>query len=182
MTTTTPQHDERTTREIIWDHILEMAHLGQNITRQRLMDLTGKSYHIIDDHVSRMIDVEGILRRTTDGVYELVKGPGAPRPVSITDLEDGMTLIEIGDQELRLWPRELRNIAIRLQGNAMQHSNLQLQHDVGLLAQDLQLQVAAQRREMAARIKELEGKLKALEGRRVEPSPQMDLLAGAMIQ
>ena len=23
------------------------------------MDLTGKSYHIIDDHVSRMIDVEG---------------------------------------------------------------------------------------------------------------------------
>ncbi|MFC4923006.1 hypothetical protein [Delftia deserti] len=182
MTTTTPQHDERTTREIIWDNIQEMAHLGQNITRQRLMELTGKSYHIIDDHVSRMISEDGILRRTTDGVYELVKGPGAPRPVSITDLEDGMTLIEIGDQELRLWPRELRNIAIRLQGNAMQHSNLQLQHDVGLLAQEIQLQQAAQRREMSARIKELEGKLKALEGRGVVPSPQMDLLAGAMVQ
>ena len=51
-----------------------------------------------------------------------------------------------------------------------------------MLAQEIQLQQAAQRREMSARIKELEGKLKALEGRRVEPSPQMDLLAGAMIQ
>lgn len=182
MTTTTPQHDERTTREIIWDHIQEMAHLGQNITRQRLMELTGNSYHIIDDHVSRMISEDGILRRTTDGVYELVKGPGAPRPTSVTDLEDGMTLIEVGDQQMRVWPRELRNIAIRLQGNAMQHSNLHLQHYVGMLAQEIQLQQAAQRREMSARIKELEGKLKALEGRRVEPSPQMDLLAGAMVQ
>lgn len=182
MTTTTPQHDERTTREIIWDNIQEMAHLGQNITRQRLMELTGKSYHIIDDHVSRMISEDGILRRTTDGVYELVKGPGAPRPVSITDLEDGMTLIEVGDQELRVWPRELRTIGIRTQGNAMQHSNLQLQHDFGLVSHDLHLQMVAQRREMSARIKELEGKLKALEGRGVVPSPQMDLLAGAMVQ
>ena len=182
MTTTTPQHDERTTREIIWDHIQEMAHLGQDITRQRLMELTGKSYHIIDDHVSRMIDVEGILRRSTDGVYELVKGPGAPRTVYFADMEDGMTLIEVGEQQLRVWPRERRTIAIRLQGDAMQHSNLQLQHDFGLVSHDLHLQMVAQRREMSARIKELEGKLKALEGRRVEPSPQMDLLAGAMVQ
>lgn len=182
MTTTTPQHDERTTREIIWDHIQEMTHLGQDITRERLMELMGKNYHVVDDHISRMINEEGVLRRTTAGVYELVKGPGAPRPVSITDLEDGMTLIEVGDQELRVWPRELRIIGVRTQGNAMQHSNLQLQHDVGLMAHDLHLQMIAQRREMAARIKELEGKLKALEGRGVVPSPQMDLLAGAMVQ
>lgn len=180
--TTTPQIDDRSTRQIIWDHIQEMASLGQAITRQRLMELTGKSYHVIDDHVSRMIGEEGILRRIVDGVYEVVKARGAPRPVYFTDLDDGDTVIEVGNQKLVVDPRELRVIAIRTQGNAMQHSNLQLQHDVGMLAHDLQLQMAAQRREMAARIKELEGEVKALRGRKMEPSPQMDLLAGAMIQ
>jgi len=85
-----------------------------------------------------------------------VKGYDAPRPVSITDLDDGQTIIEVGDQEIRLWPREVRKLAQRLAGDAQQLATMQLQHDVALATQGLQLEFRGVQREMAARIKELE--------------------------
>ena len=66
--------DRRTSRQIIWDAIQEMAALGQAITRKTLQEVTGLTYHIVDDHVSRFVDEDGTLRRVVDGVFELVKG------------------------------------------------------------------------------------------------------------
>lgn len=51
------------------------------------------SFHVVDDHVSRMIEVEGTLRRVVSGVFEMVKGYLAPRPVYFSDLDDGQTLL-----------------------------------------------------------------------------------------
>ena len=48
---------------------------------------------MVDDHVSRMIEVEGTLRRVVSGVFEMVKGYLAPRPVYFSDLDDGQTLL-----------------------------------------------------------------------------------------
>lgn len=148
--------ETRTSRQIIWDAIQEMAALGHTITRKTLQEVTGLTYHIVDDHVSRFVDEDGTLRRVVDGVFELVKGYDAPRPVSITDLDDGQTIIEVGDQEIRLWPREVRKLAQRLAGDAQQLATMQLQHDVALATQGLQLEFRGVQREMAARIKELE--------------------------
>lgn len=145
--------DRRTSRQIIWDAIQEMAAMGQAITRKTLQEVTGLTYHIVDDHVSRFVDEDGTLRRVVDGVFELVKGYDAPRPVSVTDLDDGQTIIEVGDQEIRLWPREVRKVAMRLAGEAQQMATMQLQHDVALATQGLQLEFRAVQREMAARIK-----------------------------
>lgn len=145
--------DRRTSRQIIWDAIQEMAAMGQAITRKTLQEVTGLTYHIVDDHVSRFVDEDGTLRRVVDGVFELVKGYDAPRPVSVTDLDDGQTIIEVGDQEMRLWPREVRKVAMRLAGEAQQLATMQLQHDVALATQGLQLEFRAVQREMAARIK-----------------------------
>ncbi len=164
----------KTSRQIVWDAIVEMDEQQQSISRQRLVEVTGLPFHIIDDHVSRMIDVDGTLRRVVDGVFEMVSGYTDPRHVSFTDLDDGMTLIEVGNQQLRVWPRELRIIGLRTSGNAQQFTFLQLQHDMGLMGQDMNIQHAAQRREAAAKIKQLEDEKKELLERfstRVAQSP-----------
>ncbi len=138
---------------------------------------------MVDDHVSRMIEVEGTLRRVVSGVFEMVKGYLAPRPVYFSDLDDGQTLIEVGDQQLRVWPRELRIIGLRTSGNAQQFGALQLQHDVGMLAQDQALQQVAVRREQAARIKQLEDECAALRRQAAnaeQPAAQNDLQASLL--
>lgn len=141
------------------------------------------SFHVVDDHVSRMIEVEGTLRRVVSGVFEMVKGYLAPRPVYFSDLDDGQTLIEVGDQQLRAWPRELRIIGLRTSGNAQQFGVLQLQLDVGMLAQDQALQQVAVRREQAARIKQLEDECAALRRQAAnaeQPAAQNDLQASLL--
>lgn len=178
---TDTQSNNKTSRQIIWDAIVEMDSLGQSISRQRLVEVTRLPFHVVDDHVSRMIEVEGTLRRVVSGVFEMVKGYLAPRAVSITDLDDGQTLIEVGDQQLRVWPRELRIIGLRTSGNAQQFGTLQLQHDVGMMGQEQMLQQAAVRREQAARIKLLEDENAALKKQQTvatshQPDPQVSLL------
>ena len=179
---TDTQSNNKTSRQIIWDAIVEMDSLGQAISRQRLVEVTRLPFHVIDDHVSRMIEVEGTLRRVVSGVFEMVKGYLAPRVVSFADLDDGQTLIEVGDQQLRVWPRELRIIGLRTSGNAQQFGALQLQHDVGMMGQEHMLQQVAVRREQAARIKQLEDENTALKKQQggshaaTEPNPQVSLL------
>ena len=67
----TPSKDTRTSRQIVLDAIHEFAGLDHAITRENLQATTGLTQHIIDDHVSRMVDEEGTLRRVRPGVYEL---------------------------------------------------------------------------------------------------------------
>jgi hypothetical protein len=153
-----------------------MAALGQAITRKTLQEVTGLTYHIVDDHVSRFVDEDGTLRRVVDGVFELVKGYDAPRPVSVTDLDDGQTIIEVGDQEMRLWPREVRKVAMRLAGEAQQLATMQLQHDVALATQGLQLEFRGVQREMAARIKEQDETIKRLQQQLAEKPIQAALI------
>lgn len=173
---TDTQSNNKTSRQIIWDAIVEMDSLGQAISRQRLVEVTRLPFHVVDDHVSRMIEVEGTLRRVVSGVFEMVKGYLAPRAVSITDLDDGQTLIEVGDQQLRVWPRELRIIGLRTSGNAQQFAGLQLQHDIGMLSCEQMLQQAAARREQAAKIKSLEEKISRLQSNAGKSSVQIGLV------
>lgn len=162
MMMTDTNSNNKTSRQIIWDAIVEMDSLGQSISRQRLVEVTRLPFHVIDDHVSRMVDDDGTLRRVVSGVFEMVKGHCEPRSVYFSDLDDGMTLIEVGEQQLRVWPRELRIIGLRTSGNAQQYALLQLQHDVGMLSLDQSLQSVAVRREQAARIRQLEAENAAL--------------------
>lgn len=46
----------RNSRQMILDAIQELAGLEQCITRENLQVATGLTQHIIDDHVSRMVD------------------------------------------------------------------------------------------------------------------------------
>ena len=139
------------TAQIIWDTIIDLRAAGQAISRTRLMELTGLVYTKVDDHVSRWID-EGRMRRVLDGVYEVVDPIPEPRAVSVTCLPDGMTLIEAGDQELRLWAREIRVLGQCLVGSAMQLGQLQTQHDVGALL----VEATVRNRALSDRVADLE--------------------------
>ena len=152
MSTTTTT---KATGQIIWETILALRENGQAISRQRLMELTGLRYTLVDDHISRWIE-EGRMRRVVDGVYELTEPMPEPRPVSVTDLHDGMTLIEVGDQELRVWQPEARVIGLRLVGNAMQFAQLQTQHDMSALL----VEATVRNRALADRVSDLERELR----------------------
>lgn len=145
------------TGEVIWDTILALREAGQAISRQRLMEISNLKYTQVDDHVSRWIE-EGRMRRVIDGVYELVEPTPEPRAVSVTDLHNGQTLIEVGDQELRLHTPEVRALARQLGGFALQLGQLQIQHDMGALVAEM----TAQKRNLVDRISDLEREIKTM--------------------
>lgn len=152
MTTPTKQ-----TGQIIWDTMVGLREANQAISRARLMEVTGMKYTLIDDHVSRWIE-EGRLRRVVDGVYEIVDPVPEPRAVSVTYLHDGLTLIECGDQEMRLQEAEMRALGRLTVGNAMQFAQLQTQADMGAILAE----VTVQKRALADRVSDLERQVKEL--------------------
>lgn len=153
MSTTTTT---KATGQIIWETILALRENGQAISRQRLMELTSLRYTLVDDHISRWIE-EGRMRRVVDGVYELTDPMPEPRAVSVTDLHNGQTMIECGDQVIHLWPTEIRALGLRLVGSAMQFAQLQTQHDMSALL----VEATVRNRSLADRVSDLERELRS---------------------
>lgn len=153
MSTTTTT---KATGQIIWETILALRENGQAISRQRLMELTSLRYTLVDDHISRWIE-EGRMRRVVDGVYELTEPMPEPRAVSVTDLHNGQTMIECGDQVIHLWPTEIRALGLRLVGSAMQFAQLQTQHDMSALL----VEATVRNRSLADRVSDLERELRS---------------------
>lgn len=143
------------TAQVVWDCILSLRDAGQAISRRRLMDLTDLPYTKIDDHVSRWIE-EGRMRRVVDGVYEVAPTLPEPRATSVTDLHDGMVLIEAGDQELRLYTGEVRALARQLGGFALQYAQLQTQSDMAALL----VEATVRTRALADRLNDMERELR----------------------
>lgn len=170
MTTTTP----KATGQIIWDTILALRENGQAISRQRLMELTGLRYTLVDDHISRWIE-EGRLRRVVDGVYELPEPMPEPRGVSVTDLHNGQIMIECGDQVIHLWSAEIRALSRQLGGFALQLAQLQTQHDMGALLAEATVRNRAQ----SDRISDLERELRAMKQQmETQATAQLSLIDG----
>lgn len=146
-----PVQLERTTGQVIWDVIRELNQRGQSITRQRLKELTGLKYTIVDDHVSRWIE-DGRLNRILDGVFEIPAPVPEPRAVSVTDLHNGTVVIELGDQELRAFLPEARALARQLGGYAAEIGQLQTKHDMAALLTE----ATVRNRALSNRISDLE--------------------------
>lgn len=157
MTTEQPQKLSRS-RQIILDAIRELTGLGHLITRQNLQEATGLTMHIIDDHVSRMVDEDGTLRRVRPGVYELVMGVGNMPAIYFTETDEGVTIIEVeGCGKLVLDDhRVTRKIAERLSGTYAQVLMLEHKYLFGMVTQDLLLELKAAKRELNQRLREAE--------------------------
>lgn len=142
------------TGQVIWDCVLSLRDAGQAISRQRLMELTGFPYTRVDDHVSRWIE-EGRMRRVVDGVYEVAPTLPEPRATSVTDLHDGVVLMECGDQEMRVYAAEARSLARQLGGFALQYAQLQTQSDMAALL----VEATVRNRALADRVADTEREL-----------------------
>ncbi len=167
---------EKTTGQIIWDTIQDLHQTQQYISREDLVKITGFKYTIVDDHVTRWVE-NGRLRRPRSGFVAPIPAMPEPQPVSITELADGTTIIEKGDDVMRFWPRERRALARMLVGDAVQYSNIQAGVEAGTIATELAAELLATKREMAARQQDLERELAALKAAAARPAPQLDLLA-----
>ena len=176
---TTQTKDNRTSRQIVLDAIQALSELGQFITRGNLQEATGLTLHIVDDHVSRMVDEDGTLRRVRPGVYELVKGVGRMPNVYFTDIgDDGSIIIEIEDKgKLTIDDvRVARKIAERLYGSYAQLATLELQKQFDLVSQSNSLELKAAKRELSQRLAALEAENQALKLKVAEVPVQGALL------
>lgn len=63
---------------LIWQTVIDLASSNRVASRPILMEITGLTYDVVDDHVTRMIDA-GKLRWIADGMLEPVQDQ-APEP------------------------------------------------------------------------------------------------------
>lgn len=170
MSTTT--EEKRTTRQIIWGALVDLRAQQQIATRQVLAEVTGLKLVTIDDHLNRMVE-DGQLLRPVAGVVEIIDKMPPPRAVSVTDTPEKVCIIEVGDEMFRLWPEELRILAVRLSGSAVQYSNIQYGRETGVAMAEMLAVVRKLEREnkaLAAEVRKLQdGSAKA----------QMELLGSA---
>lgn len=172
MSTTT--EEKRTTRQIIWGALVDLRAQQQIATRQVLAEVTGLKLVTIDDHLNRMVE-DGQLRRPVAGVVEIIDQMPAPRAMTVTDLPDGLTIIELGDDEMRMWPQERRALAKRLAGDIVQYSNIEFGRETGVAMAEM---LAELRKERTAR-KALEAEVRKLLDSKGAQA-QMDLLGSAL--
>lgn len=171
MSTTT--EEKRTTRQIIWGALVDLRAQQQIASRQVLAEVTGLKLVTIDDHLNRMVE-DGQLHRPVAGVVEIIDRMPPPRAISITDTPEKVCILEVGDEMVRLWPEELRILAVRLSGSAVQYSNIQFGRETGVAMAEM---LSELRKEKAAR-KALEAEVRKLQGMAAPPA-QLDLLGSA---
>jgi len=97
--------------------IIDLHNSNRQATRQVLVEETGLSYDIVDDHVKRMSE-QGKIRRVLPGVFEPIDQV-EDRAVSVTHMPKGTAKLEIGDLCVELTSRELRMVAMAVGGAAL---------------------------------------------------------------
>ena len=108
----TPQ---QTTTNRVFDAVRELHALGQIASREKVQEISGLRQTIVDDRLRALAD-EGKLRRLTRGVYEVMATFPAPRAQSISELDDGRVLFELGDIAFTMTPAEARKAGRLLGG------------------------------------------------------------------
>lgn len=134
---------------LIWQTILELRNTDRRINRRALADLTGLKPGVVDDHVERWIEKDQ-LRRAGNGELEVVQHFPATRPISTTDLPDGMVKLEVGSDYLELTPAEARTMARMLYGRLHELAQAESSNKAVVLCHELARELKEARREIKA--------------------------------
>lgn len=124
------------TTELVYDAIVELHALEQIITREALADHLNLKLSIIDDKLKTLAN-DGLIARIQRGVYVPVEKYPPTRPISHTELPDGTVILDIGDDVLKLTPREARTLAVMLGARAIQASQINLSDQVGMMVAEI---------------------------------------------
>ena len=165
LTAQPPQHNARTSTNLVLDAARDLHALEQPVTRESLSVATGLKMSIIDDRTRALVD-DGLLHRMQRGVFVPAVVHQPPRPMSKTLMPDGQVKIEIGDDVLTLTPREDRMLSQLMSGAAAQFAAIELGQ-----------QVAVVHAQLARRVLALERENNALRVLKPAGSAQLDLLA-----
>ena len=155
---------QQDTKEIVYDAVLELYNQQQTVTRETLAEHMTLALGIIDDRL-KVLKNEGLIASVQRGVYVPVKTHPASRPVSVTELPDGEVQAEIGDELVKMTPREARTLASLLMGKAAQVSQIEAGQQAAIVVA-----------EMSSRMRAMERRLKAMQTQR-QNACQHDLFA-----
>lgn len=134
---------------MVWDAILELHNSEKRINRQSIAALTGLRPTIVDDHVERLRDA-GKLARAGKGDLELLETFPPPRPISKTELSNGLVKIEVGDVCLDLSPKEMRMLYRACAGHARDMHEIDEANKAVILCHELAREVSDLRRQLRA--------------------------------
>lgn len=124
------------TTELVFDAIVELHALEQIITREGLAGHLNLKLSIIDDKLKSLAN-DGLIARIQRGVYAPVEKYPPTRPISHTELPDGTVVLDVGDDVLKLTPREARTLAVMLGARAIQASQINLSDQVGMMVAEI---------------------------------------------
>lgn len=108
-------------RKTILDAIIALHSAGKTVCRSLLIEETGLSGSVVKDQVDALIDL-GAVSRPTRNVYVPVRAHPPARSISRTILDDGVSILEIGDTVIHLTPKEARKVGQLYASDAADHS------------------------------------------------------------
>ncbi|HBK00676.1 MAG TPA: hypothetical protein DDZ62_12410 [Delftia acidovorans] len=149
----------------VYEAIRQLHEAGEEPTRDRIQKMTGLNLTTVDDRI-KVLRGEGMISAVKQ-CYRPVHQHGPGRAVTITHLNDGRSILEIGEYVIHLVRAEASRIGQGFAGVALEHT---------ALARVTELQ--DQLLEEAARCRQLEREVKALKYLKRNDCRQVDLLAG----
>lgn len=130
------------TKEIVLDAIIELHNQEQIVTRETLAGYIDLPLSVIDERV-KILANDGLIARVQRGVYVPVVQHAVTRPISHTELPDGTVILDIGDEVLKLTPKEARTLGAMLASRAMQASTIELGHHSALAVNEVMMRIRA---------------------------------------
>ena len=111
-----PEND-LSSRERVYQCIVELTNMNRSASRNRLVELTGLSFGIVDEQIRQLKNTNKI-RKLENGVYELVLEFPPDEAISITQLPNGLVRLEKGDTVVDFTPSEARTTGKMFRGYA----------------------------------------------------------------
>ena len=131
---------KQSTKEIVLDAVIELHNQEQIVTRETLARYIDLPLSVIDERL-KILANDGLIARVQRGVYVPVVQHAITRPISHTELPDGTVILDIGDEVLKLTPKEARTLGTMLANRAMQASNIELGHYSALAVNEVMLRI-----------------------------------------
>ncbi len=146
---------ERTHSETIYQACIDLRNAQRQISRRILVQVTGLKMKIVDDHVTRLEEQHGKLRRLAGGYVEVVEQFPANRKFNKAIMRDGMIEITLGGDTIEMTPAEAAMVGVNLLGEATLYSQLRGDRDVSDRVARLERENKVHKERQADLVKEL---------------------------
>jgi len=114
---------EKSVKEIVYQAIVDLSQVYGTANREQIIKATGLKFSIVDEAVKWLREEALTINRHKNGVFSPVI-LHKEYPPSTTSIDDGLVLIESGDQQMRVTPRIAGEMGKQLIGYALMYGSL----------------------------------------------------------